>query len=58
MKHTRYSLPLVLLALAACSGNDVSDTLGLQKSAPDEFVVVSRPPLVVPPPVSLVSAIV
>lgn len=49
MKHTRYSLPLVLLALAACSGNDVSDTLGLQKSAPDEFVVVSRPPLVVPP---------
>lgn len=37
------------LALAACSGNDVSNTLGLNKSAPDEFVVVSRPPLSVPP---------
>ena len=37
-----------LLALAACGG-DVKETLGLNKEAPDEFVVVSRPPLVVPP---------
>jgi hypothetical protein len=43
-------LPVVcLLALAACSSGDVADTLGLNKEAPDEFVVVSRPPLSLPP---------
>lgn len=42
-----YLAPLALIA--ACSGNDVRDTLGLDRSAPDEFVVYSRPPLSVPP---------
>lgn len=37
-----------LCALAACEG-DVKKTLGLNKQAPDEFNVVSRPPLSVPP---------
>lgn len=38
-----------LTLLAACSGGSVRDTLGLNKDAPDEFVVVSRPPLSIPP---------
>lgn len=38
-----------LLLLAGCAGNDVKETLGLDKRAPDEFRVVSRPPLSVPP---------
>lgn len=37
------------LALAACESGDVRDTLGLDRAAPDEFKVVSRPPLSVPP---------
>lgn len=49
MTHLRRLLPYTLLLLTACSGGDVGDTLGLNKQAPDEFVVVSRPPLVVPP---------
>src|SRR5437762_1614075 len=38
-----------LVALTACSGNTVKTTLGLDRAAPDEFRVVSRPPLSVPP---------
>ncbi len=37
-----------LCILAACGG-DVRESLGLNKQAPDEFNVVSRPPLSVPP---------
>jgi hypothetical protein len=43
-----------LCLLAACSSSDVSDTLGFSRSAPDEFVVVSRPPLSMPPDFNLV----
>lgn len=39
----------VCTLLGACEGGDVRDTLGLDKEAPDEFKVVSRPPLSVPP---------
>jgi len=42
-----------LLALTACSSNTVKDTLGLDRAAPDEFRVVSRPPLYVPPQFNL-----
>lgn len=42
-----YFLPL-LLALGACEGESVKETLGLDHDAPDEFTVVSRPPLSVP----------
>ena len=48
MMTKRHFALLCLLALAACGG-DVKESLGLNKEAPDEFVVVSRPPLVVPP---------
>ncbi|MDF3047243.1 MAG: hypothetical protein K0R73_361 [Candidatus Midichloriaceae bacterium] len=38
--------------LSACSG-DVKSSLGLKKEAPDEFVVISNPPLREPPEFSL-----
>lgn len=41
------------LLLAACSGGTVKETLGLKRSTPDEFRVVSRPPLSVPPEFNL-----
>lgn len=47
MKLKSYLLIVLPFLAAACT--DVRDTLGLTKSAPDEFVVVSRPPLSVPP---------
>ncbi len=47
IRHSVFIVPAFLL-LTACGG-DVRDTLGLTKEAPDEFVVVSRPPLIVPP---------
>lgn len=36
-------------SLAACDSSKVVDTLGLSRSAPDEFAVIARPPLSVPP---------
>ena len=43
----------VLLAaqmlLAACAGGSVQRALGISKRSPDEFAVVSRAPLIVPP---------
>jgi len=41
------ALALLLPALAGCSG--LSDALGLGKKSPDEFAVVKRAPLVLPP---------
>ncbi len=38
-----------LLSLTACSGQNARDILGLDRKAPDEFRVVSRPPLSTPP---------
>ena len=37
------------MLLAACSGGSVQRALGLGKRSPDEFAVVSRAPLIVPP---------
>jgi len=53
MKHRRYILAFGAMALSACSSSTVKDTLGLNRSAPDEFRVVSRPPLSVPPEFTL-----
>jgi len=52
MKKHLILLPLLLM-LAACSGNDVRSSLGLEYEEPDEFVVLSRPPLSVPPEFNL-----
>src|SRR5690349_9546598 len=53
MKRSSILIALSALALSACGGNSVKETLGLERSAPDEFRVVSRPPLSVPPQFSL-----
>lgn len=46
-------LALGLAALSGCTGSNVKETLGITRKAPDEFRVVSRPPLTVPPQFSL-----
>jgi len=38
-----------VLALAGCARGSVQDALGMGKRAPDEFAVVKRAPLIVPP---------
>lgn len=53
-KRCKLLLTAVCLGmLSACSGSSVKDTLGISRSAPDEFRVVSRPPLSVPPQFNL-----
>ncbi len=48
----RFSLiAAVIMALSACSG--VKKQLGLTKQSPDEFKVVARAPLSLPPDFSL-----
>lgn len=47
MKKQRLLVVSLLFMLTAC-GDDVKETLGLEHEAPDEFTVVSRPPLSVP----------
>lgn len=49
MKRSLYLAIGSLGLLAACDSGDVRDVVGLDRSAPDEFRVVSRPPLSVPP---------
>jgi len=45
----RYASYVVMIALlAGCSQGEVKENLGLVREAPDEFRVVSRPPLSVP----------
>jgi hypothetical protein len=41
------------LSLAACGGDSIKDALGYGKDAPDEFAVMSKAPLVIPPDFSL-----
>lgn len=38
-----------LAALTGCTGKEVRQTVGLKRNQPDEFQVISRPPLSVPP---------
>jgi hypothetical protein len=40
---------LALTALGACTGSEVRQSMGMKRNNPDEFQVVSRPPLSVPP---------
>jgi hypothetical protein len=44
---------VLALSLTACGGNSLRDTLGYGKSAPDEFTIVTKAPLVMPPDFSL-----
>ncbi len=49
----RFVVMLFCAALAACGSTDMKESLGLNRKAPDEFQVVSRPPLSVPPEFNL-----
>lgn len=49
MRFLPLSLMLLTTMLTACDGQEMRETIGLTRTAPDEFVVVSRPPLSVPP---------
>jgi hypothetical protein len=56
MKHVHnviVSAVSSIILLSGCQGTAVRDAIGLDKSSPDEFRVVSRPPLSVPPQFSL-----
>ncbi len=44
---------LASLAIAGCSGDDLSRTIGLTRDAPDEFTVTTRAPLSMPPDFAL-----
>lgn len=48
-------LALVMaVSLSACGGGDsIKDTLGYGKQAPDEFAIITKAPLVIPPDFSL-----
>lgn len=47
---TRLGLAAALLAvLGGCTGKELRSSFGLKRNQPDEFQVVSRPPLSVPP---------
>lgn len=48
LRYKILSLIAPVLMLAGCS-NDMKSTLGLKKQAPDEFFIISNPPLIVPP---------
>lgn len=47
------ALGALSLSLAACGGDSLKDTLGYGKNAPDEFAIVTKAPLVIPPDFSL-----
>lgn len=50
---TTIGLLLAVLLLAGCSGGTAREILGFERNAPDEFAVVARPPLSVPPDFAL-----
>jgi len=59
MKTTQKAKYIIILsaslsALTGCSSSDIKENLGLKKYAPDEFMVVSRPALTMPPSYALV----
>ena len=47
-------LSIIFCSLLASCSNDIRSTLGMRKSAPDEFVVISNPALSVPPEFQLI----
>lgn len=47
------ALAALSLSLAACGGGGLKDALGYGKEAPDEFAVVTKAPLVIPPDFAL-----
>jgi len=52
LNKNKIFLALACLLLASCNG-DVKETLGLNHKGPDEYEVMARPPLTVPPEFTL-----
>lgn len=48
------SITIICSALTACNGGSVTQAMGINKTTPDEFNVVTLPPLSVPPEFRLV----
>lgn len=55
MQHKKNRLLILscFLALTACGEGSVGERIGIERKAPDEFRVLSRPPLSVPPEFNL-----
>ena len=53
MKTWRLLIPVAVLCLSACSGDELTRTFGLTRDAPDEFQVTTRAPLSMPPDFTL-----
>ena len=53
MRTWRLLIPMAVLGLSACSGDDLTRTFGLTRDAPDEFQVTTRAPLSMPPDFTL-----
>ena len=53
MRTWRLLIPVAMLGLAACSGDELTRTFGLTRDAPDEFQVTTRAPLSMPPDFTL-----
>ena len=49
----RFLIPVAVLGLSACSGDELTRTFGLTRDAPDEFQVTTRAPLSMPPDFTL-----
>lgn len=53
MQSSRPLILMALLALSLTACGSVRESLGLGRSSPDEFAVIDRPPLALPPDFSL-----
>ncbi|MBV8060429.1 MAG: DUF3035 domain-containing protein [Alphaproteobacteria bacterium] len=53
MNATRPIILMALMALSLTACGSVRESLGLGRSSPDEFAVIDRPPLAMPPDFSL-----
>ena len=51
--HFRFAVLVSAIALAGCSGDQLTRTFGLTRDAPDEFQVTTRAPLSMPPDYTL-----
>ena len=51
--HFRFAVLVSAVALAGCSGDQLTRTFGLTRDAPDEFQVTTRAPLSMPPDFTL-----
>ena len=53
LKINKYIIAGIICSFVSACGGDVKESLGLNRNAPDEFKVISKPPLSIPPNFSL-----